>query len=79
MSELTEDEHAVLIDLWRARMRGRAIVVENGYVGAAHSLTERGWCSRRIENDDLVWELSDQGLTALELGAMRRGRAEDMN
>jgi hypothetical protein len=45
----------------------------------AHRLWERGWLSRRIENDDVVFEFTDQGLAALELGGLSRTDPADQN
>jgi len=49
---------------------GKAGAVEPEYLRAAHSLTEQGWVSRRIQDDDVIFELTDEGLTALELNGL---------
>jgi hypothetical protein len=67
---LTEDDKVVAFDLWVARLNSKAGAVKPEYLPAAHNLAERGWLSRRIENDDLIWEFTDQGLTALELSGL---------
>lgn len=67
---LTDNEKAVAFDLWVARLNGKAGAVQPEYLPAAHALTERGWLSRRLENDDVVFEFTDQGLTALELSSL---------
>lgn len=68
---LTEDEKVVAYDLWVARLNSKAGAVRDEYLPAAHRLWERGWISRRFhDGDDLVWEFTDQGLTALELFAL---------
>jgi hypothetical protein len=69
--QLTKDELQVCLDLWACRLNHKAGAVKPEYLPAAHNLAERGWLSRRIENDDVILEFTDQGLTALELSALQ--------
>jgi hypothetical protein len=64
---VTQDELQLVFDFYLAKMGGMAGVVEPGYLPAAHRLARRGWLSRRVENDELVFELTNEGLTALAL------------
>jgi hypothetical protein len=79
MTELTEDERQVAFDLWAARLDSKAGAVKAEYLCAAHNLAERGWLSRRIENDDLIWEFTNEGWTCLELSTLRRSESADWN
>jgi hypothetical protein len=69
---LTTDELTVAHDLYLARMAGLAGAIEPEYLPEAHRLTEKGWLERRWHDGDMVWWFTDQGLTALGLGALRR-------
>jgi hypothetical protein len=70
MAELTEDEGQVVTDLWLCRMAGLVGALKPEYYPAAHTLTERGWLSRRIQDEDVIWEFTDQGLAALNMNAL---------
>lgn len=67
---MTQDERQVACDLYLARRAGLAGGVKPEYLPAAHRLFEKGWLSRRIEDDELVFEFTEQGLTALNLDAL---------
>ena len=51
----------------------RRVMIERGlrpeYLPEAHRLTEKGWLARRIQDDDVIFEFTDPGLVALNLGA----------
>jgi hypothetical protein len=68
-TDLTLDEMQVAYDLFIARQLGLAGAVKPEYLPEAHNLCERGWLSRRIEDDDVIFEFTDAGLVALNLGA----------
>ncbi len=76
---ITEDELVVAWDLWRLRLNHKAGGVKPEYLPAAHKLHGRGWVSRRIQNDDVIFEFTDQGLAALEMGSLRRDQPADQN
>ena len=76
---ITEDELIVAWDLWLARMAHKAGALKPEYWPAAHKLHGRGWVSRRCQNDDVIWEFTDQGLVALEMGSLRRDQPADQN
>ena len=67
MTGRTEDELQVVYDLYLARLAGLAGVIKPQYLPEAHRLVQRGWISRRIEDDELVFEFTDAGLVAYEL------------
>jgi hypothetical protein len=46
---------------------------------AAHDLAEKGWLERRWHDGDMVWWFTDEGFTALNLGALSRSEPPDMN
>jgi hypothetical protein len=73
---VTQDELQVVFDFYLARMGGMAGAVKPEFLPAAHRLTELGWLSRRIEDNDVVFEFTAQGVTAIELAGLTdvRGR-----
>jgi hypothetical protein len=64
---LTHDERQVACDLYLARLAGLAGAVKAEYLPEAHRLMEMGWLSRRIEGDDIIFELTDEGMGTFEL------------
>jgi hypothetical protein len=68
---LKADDLQVVYDLYLARQAGLAGAVKPEYLPAAHRLTEAGWLARRIQDDDVVFEFTDQGMTALNLDALK--------
>jgi hypothetical protein len=76
---LTEDECEVAFDLWLCRMNGLAGALKPECYPAAYTLSERGWLSRRIQDDDVIWEFTDEGLAALDLNSLNRTDPADMN
>jgi hypothetical protein len=42
------------------------------------TLHDRGWRSRRIQDDDVIWEFTHQGLAALDLNSLRRNEPADL-
>jgi hypothetical protein len=77
--ELSNGELELLRDLYLIRQWGKAAAVKPEYLPEAHRACEKGWISRRIQDDDLIWEFTDAGLTALHLGALSRSEPADMN
>jgi hypothetical protein len=75
----TPDELDLLCDLYLVRQWGKAAAVKPEFLPEAHRMCEKGWISRRVHNDDLVWEFTDTGLTALSLGALSRRNPADWN
>jgi hypothetical protein len=75
---LTEDELQFTYDLYLARLAGLAGVIKPEYLPEAHRLTERGWISRRIQDNELVFEFTDAGLVAYEL-AVSPPEGPDLN
>lgn len=63
--ELTEDQKALVAC---AIQHPAGFPVRPEYLADAHLLMERGWLDRQSIGDQLVWSLSDRGVTALELG-----------
>jgi hypothetical protein len=74
---LTDDELTVLRDLWLARQVGLAGAVHPEFLPEAHAMGERGWLERRWYGDDVVWWLTNEGLTALELSALLSGVSDN--
>jgi hypothetical protein len=67
---VTQDELQVAYDFYLARQAGLAGGVKPEYLPAAHRLFEKGWLSRRIQDDQVVFEFTEQGVTALNLDAL---------
>ena len=76
---MKQDELQVAYDLYLARLLGKAGAVKPEYLPAAHKLTQQGWVSRRIQDNDLVFEFTDTGLAAIELGGLSRSELADWN
>jgi hypothetical protein len=76
---LTDDVCEIAFDLWAARMAGLAGALKPECYPAAYTLSERGWLSRRIQDDDVIWEFTDQGLAALDLNSLVRNAPADSN
>jgi hypothetical protein len=74
---LTDDELQVLGDLYLARMAGLAGAVKDEFIPEAHDLAERGWLERRWHHDEMVWWMTDQALTALDLSALTNVEGRD--
>jgi hypothetical protein len=74
---LTEDELQVLGDLYLARMAGLAGATHAEFLPAAHAMCERGWLERRWHGDDVVWWLTTEALTALDLSALTNVEGRD--
>jgi hypothetical protein len=69
--QVTAYELQVAYDLYLARQVGMAGAVKPEYLPAAHRLTELGWLARRIEDDDLVFEFTNEGIAAIELAPLK--------
>ena len=78
---MTEDERQLTFDLFVAYFAGFTgdVAIEPEYPCAAHDLTERSWPSRRIENGEPLWQITDEGLAALHLNALTRSEPTDLN
>jgi hypothetical protein len=76
---MSEEEADLIATAWELRLleekRGTGeLWFGTGFdrVPAAHNLCERGWLLRRV-SPDLVWRLSDKGLTTLRIDAATSG------
>ena len=76
MQELTEDELGLVAC---AIQHPEGFPVKPQFLADAHRLYERGWLDRRLVEDEIVWTLSDRGVTALELGVPVGDATESMN
>ncbi len=76
---MTDDELQLLSDLFIARSAGLVGAVQDEYAAEAERLTEQGWLERRWHGDDLVYGISDNGISALELAGLHRTDPADQN
>jgi hypothetical protein len=67
---VTLKELEVLTDLYLASLGGLVGVPKPEFLPECHALTERGWLSRRVEDAEVVFEMSNKGLTALALDGL---------
>ena len=78
--EFTETQAEILVNAWALAAKGRGQVLTPGAYPDAIELAEAGWLERRGEDDGpSTWWWTPQAEAALDLNALRRTDAADMN
>lgn len=80
---LTHDETRLLAYLYAARHdeedREAWFEVEPELFAEAARLWERGWLTRRWQDDELVYRLSGSAMTAIELAGVTASASDNVN